>query len=71
MRTPVIKLTILICAIASAVAENSRPPSSTTIDALVTQALAENPELKFYEAEIAAAKGEKRTAGAWQNPEIR
>ena len=73
MRTPVIKLTVLICAIASAVAETSKPPSSTTIDALdalVTQALAENPELKFYEAEIAAAKGEKRTAGAWQNPEI-
>ena len=70
MRTPVIKLTVLICAIASAVAETSRPPSSTTIDAIVTQALAENPELKFYEAEIAAAKGEKRTAGAWQNPEI-
>jgi outer membrane protein, heavy metal efflux system len=69
MRTPV-KLTVLICAIASAVAETSKPPSSTTIDALVTQALAENPELKFYEAEIAAAKGEKRTAGAWQNPEI-
>jgi outer membrane protein, heavy metal efflux system len=69
MRTRV-KLTVLICAIASAVADTSKPPSSTTIDALVAQALAENPELKFYEAEIAAAKGETRTAGAWQNPEI-
>lgn len=40
------------------------------LDALVAQALAENPELKFYEAEISAAKGERRTAGAWANPEI-
>ena len=41
-----------------------------TLDALVAQALAENPELKFYEAEIAAAKGERKAAGAWANPEI-
>ena len=40
------------------------------LDALVAQALAENPELKFYEAEIAAAKGERRAAGAWANPEV-
>jgi cobalt-zinc-cadmium efflux system outer membrane protein len=40
------------------------------LDALVAQALAENPELKFYEAEIAAAKGERRTGGAWANPEL-
>ena len=41
-----------------------------SLDALVAQALAENPELKFYEAEIAAAKGERKAAGAWANPEI-
>ena len=41
-----------------------------TIDALVAQALTENPEAQVYEAEIAAAKGERRAAGAWQNPEI-
>ncbi len=40
------------------------------LDALVAQTLAENPEIKFYEAEIAVAKGEKRAAGAWANPEI-
>lgn len=44
--------------------------SSVTLEALVTQALADNPELKFYEAEIAAARGERRTAGAWANPEL-
>ena len=41
-----------------------------TLDALVAQALAENPELKFYEAEIAAAKGERKTAGTWANPNV-
>src|SRR4051812_16431054 len=40
------------------------------LDALVAQALTDNPELRFYEAEIAAARGERRTAGAWANPAI-
>src|SRR5437773_3183652 len=41
----------------------------TSLDALVTEALARNPELNVYSAEIAATKGERRTAGEWQNPE--
>jgi len=41
----------------------------TSLDALVTEALARNPELNVYSAQIAAAKGERRTAGEWQNPE--
>lgn len=69
MRTP-ITLTILLCAAGLAVAEPSKPLPPVAIETLVAQALAENPELRFYEAEIVAAKGEKRTAGAWQNPEI-
>lgn len=40
------------------------------IEAFVKEALLGNPELKFYEAEIAASKGERRAAGAWQNPEL-
>ncbi|MEO8353572.1 MAG: TolC family protein [Chthoniobacteraceae bacterium] len=51
-------------------AAEPKPPAATTLDALVAQALAENPELKFYEAEIAAAKGERKAVGAWTNPEI-
>ena len=43
---------------------------SLTLDALVAEALEKNPELKFYEAEIAAAKGGRKTAGAWANPEL-
>src|SRR5438067_5051704 len=41
----------------------------TSLDALVTEALARNPELNVYSSEIAAAKGERRTAGEWANPE--
>jgi cobalt-zinc-cadmium efflux system outer membrane protein len=40
------------------------------IDAIVAEAFARNPEIKVYEAEIAAARGERRTAGEWRNPEI-
>lgn len=29
-----------------------------------------NPELRFYEAEIAAARGQRRTAGQWPNPTL-
>ncbi len=42
----------------------------TTIDALVAEALARNPELNFYIAEIAAARGERRTAAQWSYPEL-
>ena len=45
-------------------------PASLSIAALVEDTLARNPELKFYEAEIAAAKGERRGAGALPNPEL-
>src|SRR3989440_3177188 len=42
---------------------------TTSLDALVAEALARNPELNVYSSEIAAAKGERRTAGEWANPE--
>ena len=37
--------------------------TNASLDALVTEALEKNPELKFYEAEIVAAKGSRKTAG--------
>lgn len=43
---------------------------SLALDALVAEALEKNPELRFYEAEIAAAKGGRKTAGLWPNPEV-
>ncbi len=63
-------LLLIITLAAGAYAADEKSPPSITLDALVAQALAENPELKFYEAEIAAAKGERKTAGAWANPEL-
>ncbi len=56
--------------VARLAAADDKSPPPVTLDALVAQALAENPELRFYEAEISAAKGERKTAGAWANPEV-
>ena len=41
-----------------------------TMAALVAEVFDKNPELRFYEAEIAAAKGEQRAAKAVPNPEL-
>lgn len=43
---------------------------SAALESLVADVLEHNPELNFYRAEIAAAKGERRTAAAWANPEV-
>src|SRR5437867_10277832 len=52
-----------------AVSADSNAPM-VTLDALVAETLAHNSELNFYKAEIAAAKGQRQSAGAWANPEI-
>jgi outer membrane protein, heavy metal efflux system len=41
-----------------------------TPEALVKEALQRNPELNFFIAEIAAAKGAVQTAGTFRNPEL-
>lgn len=41
-----------------------------TLDAVVAEVLAQNPEVVFYRAEIAAAKGDAQSAGTWEYPEI-
>ena len=43
---------------------------SLTPEALVAEALEMNPELRFYEAEIAAARAGRKNAGQWANPEV-
>ncbi len=48
----------------------SADTSLKTLDALVAEVLEKNPELEFYQAEIAAAKGSRKTAGLWANPEV-
>jgi cobalt-zinc-cadmium efflux system outer membrane protein len=62
---------VLITGSASVRAENSSVgPDHMTPAALAGQALANNQELKFYAAEIAAAKGGLKTAGTIRNPEL-
>ncbi len=41
-----------------------------SLEALVNEALENNPELKFYEAEVLAARGLRKTASLWKNPEF-
>jgi cobalt-zinc-cadmium efflux system outer membrane protein len=40
------------------------------LDALVTEALEHNPELRFYQVELLAARGGRQAAGRWTNPEL-
>jgi cobalt-zinc-cadmium efflux system outer membrane protein len=44
--------------------------NAVTLDALVAEALERNPELQFYQAELAAAKAGRKSAAAWSNPEL-
>src|SRR6266508_1467148 len=48
----------------------SNGASEKSIDALVAEALSHNPELQFYVAGIAAARGERRTAARWAYPDL-
>jgi len=49
---------------------NAPPVTAHPLDALVAESLERNPELKFYEAEIAAAKAGRQTAGLLANPDL-
>lgn len=49
---------------------NATNIASVAIEALVAEALLKNPELKFYDAEITAARAGRRTAGQFANPEL-
>ena len=67
---PVLSLSIIAMAWScpTSRAAESRPatePPPLTMEALVNELLTTNPELAFYRAEIAAAKGEQRTAKAF------
>lgn len=41
-----------------------------TVDQLVNQGLQQNPELKYYEAKVLEAQGERTQAGLWKNPQF-
>jgi len=64
-------LGLAIAAVALLKAENlSQVANQATPEILVREALQKNPELNFYAAGIAAAKGGLKTAGAIRNPEL-
>ncbi len=71
-------IALLMCAFASMTFElraaEPREPMpgapSITLDALVADVLERNQELRFYEAELAATRGERTTAAAWENTEL-
>lgn len=62
--------TLVHITVAALLVSASCGASEATIDALVAEALARNPELNFFAAEIAAARGERRTAAQWAYPEL-
>lgn len=66
----VIFLSTLLAALSSLPAADTKP-SASSVSELVSRTLAANPEIRFYEAEIAAAKAVRSTAGKLSNPELR
>ena len=60
----------LISGVATTLALGEETNAAMSLDALVAEALDKNPELDFYEAEIAAAKAGRKSAGALANPEL-
>jgi len=44
--------------------------NTLTLDAAIQLALTNNPEIRVFTADIAAARGEAETATTWQNPEV-
>ena len=69
----VLSLSLPLARAQEAAPTNAAPSTlavSVTLEALVAEALEKNPELKFYEAEITAAKAGRKTAGLLGNPEL-
>lgn len=62
--------TVLSIAAALALHAQETPNAPNSIDGLVTTALENNAELKTYEAEVVAARGQRTQAGFFKNPEV-
>src|SRR5688572_9149391 len=60
----------VIYLVATSAAQSADDRKPYAIEEFVAEVLERNPEVTFYEAEIAAAKGERKTAGAFPNPEL-
>lgn len=69
MKTSLLSPLFILFGILSASSLKARDASVTSSD-LVSEALTKNPEVRFYEAEIAAALGGRHSAGQLANPEL-
>src|SRR5688572_18216214 len=56
--------------VVSATANSPAATNPVTLDELVKEAAEQNPELRFYDAEIQAAKAGRASAGLLANPEL-
>lgn len=61
---------LLTLSISSTFAAAQPAPESQPVEALVAEIVANNPELKFYAAEIDAAKADLRSSGSLASPEL-
>ncbi|MDD2709486.1 MAG: TolC family protein [Verrucomicrobiae bacterium] len=59
-----IQLLLTVCAWAQA------PVKSLSVEQLVGESLRDNPDLKAAQAVVGTAKGDRRAAGQWRNPEV-
>ncbi|NCV87439.1 MAG: TolC family protein, partial [Oxalobacteraceae bacterium] len=71
------RLAVLICLLSLLPAPTLAAPEISVpasyplpIEELVAEAMSQNLELRSYEAELRAARGERRQAGMWKNPEL-
>lgn len=60
----------IIAALMALPAIGQESASRPSVEELVTQALKQNPELRFYEAELTAAKASRGASATWANPEL-
>mgnify|MGYP002414118745 CR=1 FL=1 len=69
---PIVGRTLLLSVILAAIACRGRAQerAAESFDGIVAAIVANNPELKFYEAEIDAAKAGRRSAGVLASPEL-
>lgn len=61
---------LLLLAVAATICPQPLFAAKLSASDLIAQALAHNPELHYYESEIAAARGGKTAAGQWSNPDL-
>jgi cobalt-zinc-cadmium efflux system outer membrane protein len=59
---------LIACGLAFSLASYALAQDKATIEELVSQALANNAELRVFDAQLAAAKGQRTQAGFFKNP---